>query len=97
MNEALDKAENFYVYDARAGAEPLIEIYAKTILAAPPNKQHYGQWVKMPECAELFMPVWELDELQLCREQCYPGIEADSVAYMYSLVGGGGPCRVRED
>lgn len=80
--------QNFYVYDARPGATPMDGIFAKILIAASPNKQHYSQLQKEPTFARLFMPTWDLDELQLCREHCYSGISAVSVAHMYSMVGG---------
>ena len=81
-------AYNFYVYDARQGANPMDGIYAKILIAASPNKQHYRQLRKEPTFLRLFMPPWGLDELQLCRELCYPDVPAAAVTHMYSKVGG---------
>ena len=79
---------NYYVYDARQGAKPMDGIYAKILIAASPNKQHYRQLRKEPTFRRLFMPPWGLDELQLCRELCYPDVSASAVTHMYSKVGG---------
>lgn len=80
--------DNYYVYDSRMHAVPRFTIMAKAIIAASPNKAHYKQQRKVPTFTRLFMPLWDLDELQLCREHCYPEITAESVAHMHSLVGG---------
>lgn len=79
---------NYYVYDARQGATPMVDIRARMIIAASPNEHHYRQLRKMPNFQRIYMPVWDLVELQLCRVQCYPLVTAATVEHMFARVGG---------
>lgn len=90
FRKELDSVNNFYVYDARPRATPVLVMYAKALTAASPNNDHYSQQRKQLRFRRHFMPVWGLDELQRCREHCYnePGITEESVAHMFGLVGG---------
>lgn len=89
FQDELRSPDNYYVYDSRTGAAvPRRTVRAKALIAAPLNKVHYKKQWKEPKSIRLFMPVWGLDELLLCRVHCYPHITAESVARMHSLVGG---------
>lgn len=90
FRKELDSSDNYYVYDARKNGTPEFNIFAKTLIAASPDKTHYSPHRKEPTFKRLFMRLWDLEELQLCREHCYnePGITEESVTRMYNLVGG---------
>lgn len=72
---------------AQPGTTPKVDIFAKTILATPPNEQYYRQWIQHPGCQRMFMPVWNLYEMDLCREKCYPHISEADAHHMLNSVG----------
>lgn len=68
---------NFYLFDAYAGGEAYGKLIAKEIIAASPDANCYKQAKKAPAFTRFYMPLRTLDELQLCRQHCYPTGDED--------------------
>ena len=53
------------------------ECLARTILVSPPRETVWGKWATQARISPLrHMPIWDLDELDLCRRTCFPGLAA---------------------
>ena len=65
----LYKSSNYYIFDARKGATPLL-VGAKSVVASSPNRDNYKDFEKQNP-VKYYMPIWSLTELSLLREHCF--------------------------
>lgn len=63
----------WYIVD---GQEPTLNrgIKGHTLLVTSPNRANWYQWSKTG-CNILFAPLWSYDEIEKCRELCYPEVQ----------------------
>uniref|UniRef100_K3WSD8 Uncharacterized protein n=1 Tax=Globisporangium ultimum (strain ATCC 200006 / CBS 805.95 / DAOM BR144) TaxID=431595 RepID=K3WSD8_GLOUD len=82
----------FYVYDAGSSLRPQSgDVLAKTIMLMPPTKNHcvdQNGHARPMETMHFVMPLWTLDELDVCRSCCYPRVSMLDLQELHKLWGG---------
>jgi hypothetical protein len=61
---------------------------AKTVFVSSPKRSHYSEYVKSENHRTLYMPVWEHDELELCRSLLYSNIDQNKFEERLAKLGG---------
>lgn len=81
----------FYLFNCgglRGALTPLIKgVHAVSIVASSSCEAHTKEFGKAG-ASNLFMPMWGLDELQLCRQLCLIDVTANEVAKRFGTHGG---------
>ena len=90
FKEPLRDKSAFYLFNCdQAGTlTPQIQgVHAVSIAASSPCEAHTKEFGKAG-ASKLFMPLWKLEELQLCRELCSLSVTANAVAVNFRTHGG---------
>jgi len=61
---------------------------AKTVFVSSPKRNHYSEYQKSENHRTLYMPVWEHDELELCRSSLYSNIDQNMFEERLAKLGG---------
>jgi len=85
--DVLGDKENFFLFDCVSGGMQPPMVNAKTLVTASPNEERYGDYAKS-FCSTLFMPVWSLPELELCRQHCFPTVSEEDLCFLFERWGG---------
>jgi hypothetical protein len=79
--------DTFYILDGY-NADP-VSSECLTLFISSPCSSHFEHWCYEAQITPLFFPVWSLDELQSCRDQCYHQmIDRTTVDERYEQYGG---------
>jgi hypothetical protein len=78
--------DTFYIMDGK-NADP-VHSDCLTLFFSSPRSDTFKDWHSHAKITPLYFPVWSLDELQSCREQCYSTIEPKIVDKRYWQYGG---------
>jgi hypothetical protein len=65
--EELQDPGNFYLIDPKEDSSEHFIVPAHTILASSPNSKHYKGFIKRKETFTLYMPMWNIEELEAVR------------------------------
>ncbi len=86
----LSKRDTYYICDAVAlSTGPLIEgIGAKCIIISPLIKERIERFENKHECISLSIPLWSPEELEACRQVCYPHVSPQESQSLQALWGG---------
>ncbi len=70
-------------------SRPQVEdVDAVTIVACSPCEDHTKEFIKAGSVDLFYMPMWELDELEICRQMCNLRLTAASITERFLLWGG---------
>jgi len=69
-----------FLYDA----EPPDAVFGPTVLTTSPNQSIYKDFIRMG-ATFLYMPVWSLDELRLCKRLCDMQISDDEIEARFKM------------
>ena len=61
---------------------------AFTLLVTSPRKDHWHEFDKEMDCSMFFFPVFTLDEMRACRDQCFPGVGEAGMLSRFARWGG---------
>ncbi|EFJ45432.1 hypothetical protein VOLCADRAFT_94291 [Volvox carteri f. nagariensis] len=84
FRQLLDNPATWYIVD---GAPPLFDILARTVLLTSPKRETYKE-LRKHGAALLYMPLWELDELQACRRLMYSTVDESLTTALHQHYGG---------
>ncbi|CAG8634815.1 15358_t:CDS:2 [Funneliformis caledonium] len=84
INTYLYNKDTWYIAD---GIEPK-NVNAKTILVCSPRKEHYKRFDRYTGRIRRYMPVWTLEEIEVCRSNVFKNIDKITVEKMYNMWGG---------
>lgn len=71
FDDLLQMYKTVVLYDcSNTNSQPPYMANAKVLAASSPNKLQYKEYTKS-FCTTLCMPLWSLDELELCRQSCF--------------------------
>jgi hypothetical protein len=59
----------------------------KVLVTSSPEFSKYSHYQKQV-CQTLYMPLWNFEELELCRQECFPDIQAETLVKNFHLWGG---------
>ena len=76
------------VYDGVTPGWTLSSRYRRAWLISSPRKAVWSTWAKHVNADPTYMPVFSLDELQRCRELCFPKLPATTVELLHDRWGG---------
>ncbi|KAF0716009.1 Aste57867_3077 [Aphanomyces stellatus] len=76
----------FYIIDGKDSV-PVPSLCVVLFIASPRSVQ-YQEFVKQRKAQEWFLPVWTLNELYKCREECYPHFNITTLDDRYRIFGG---------
>jgi hypothetical protein len=92
FKDLLELRKTVVLYDcSKTNSDPPHWANARVLAASSPNKEQYKHYTKT-FCKTFCMPLWNLDELELCRQNCFqsqsneplaPG-NADDILYCVS-------------
>lgn len=94
FNALLQLSQTVVLYDcSKTNSNPPHWANAKVLAVSSPNKEQYKYYTKS-FCKTFCMPLWSLDELELCRQKCFQSQslialadqEADDVLYCVSAI-----------
>ncbi|KAM6496299.1 hypothetical protein JOM56_009005 [Amanita muscaria] len=83
--KAIDK-ETFYILDGCDADAVTAECL--TLFISSPRSNTFKDWYVHAMITPKYFPVWSLEELQSCRELCYPTLDAKTVDDRYQQYGG---------
>lgn len=66
---------------------PPSQVAARVLAASSPNQARYNEFSKKC-CQELYMPLWSENELELCRQHCFPEVTKSQFLENFSWWGG---------
>jgi hypothetical protein len=87
----LSDRSTFYLFNC--GGKPgvvtpqVTGVHAVSIVASSPCKNHTKEFGKAG-ASKLFMPIWDLEELEFCRQLCSVNLSANQVASRFRMYGG---------
>ena len=61
---------------------------AFTLLVTSPRKDRWHEFYKEMDCTMLFFPVFTLDEIRACRDECFPGADDAGMLSRFARWGG---------
>jgi hypothetical protein len=71
FDDLVNRKGTVILYDcSNTNSDPPYMANAKVLAASSPNKNQYKDFTKY-FCTTLCMPLWSLDELELCRQTCF--------------------------
>jgi len=94
FNTLLQSSQTVVLYDcSKTNSDPPHWANARVLAASSPNKEQYQHYTKT-FCKTFCMPLWSLDELELCRQNCFQSQsnqalaagEADDILYYVSAI-----------
>jgi DNA polymerase III delta prime subunit len=59
----------------------------KVLVTSSPEFSKYNHYQRQV-CQTLYMPLWNFEELELCRQECFPDIQAETLVKNFHLWGG---------
>ncbi|KAJ3085699.1 hypothetical protein HK100_008955 [Physocladia obscura] len=80
------EAETFYIIDGRDS--PPLPSSCVVLFIALPRSDTYKEFVKQKMASEWFFPVWTLQELKICRLNCYSNLKINMLEERYRICGG---------
>ncbi|KAF0727977.1 hypothetical protein Ae201684P_009436 [Aphanomyces euteiches] len=75
-----------YIIDGKDSV-PVPSLCVVLFIASPRSVQ-YQEFVKQKKAQEWFLPVWTLNELYECRQECYPHFNITTLDDRYRIFGG---------
>jgi hypothetical protein len=85
VNDYLMKKSAWYLVDT---GKDFKATKAKTVFVSSPKRSHYSEYQKSENHLTLYMPVWERDELELCRSSLYPKLTQKMMEERLTILGG---------
>ncbi|CAM9615718.1 unnamed protein product [Pylaiella littoralis] len=82
----LHDENTWYLSDPEEKPEELLRL--ATVVMVSPTYERTKEFLKLRDSEQVFMPVWELDELFECREAVFPHVPRADVAEYFRVVGG---------
>jgi len=67
--------------------DPLL-VLAITVMVSSPKKTNYKEFSKYPNVFQLYMPLWDYDEICILRKHCFPGIQEEIVTEYFKFFTG---------
>ena len=61
---------------------------AFTLLVTSPRKDRWHEFNKATDCTMFFFPVFTLDEIRACRDECFPGVDDAGMMSRFARWGG---------
>jgi hypothetical protein len=61
---------------------------AFTLLVTSPRKDRWHEFYKEMDCTMYFFPVFTLDEIRACRDECFPGVDDAGMLSRFARWGG---------
>jgi hypothetical protein len=61
---------------------------AFTMLVTSPRKDRWHEFNKETDCTMFFFPVFTLDEIRACRDECFPGVDDAGMMSRFARWGG---------
>jgi hypothetical protein len=58
------------------------------VYISSPRSDNYKTFVTQTQANEWYFPVWDLHELQLCRNECYSTLDIQLISDIYRIYGG---------
>jgi hypothetical protein len=85
----LEDPTTYYLFDGRASVKdgPL-SVKAFTVVTSSPNRDHFTKDYINRNPHRLYMPIWTLEELEICRQHLFPSVAKESMLRVYSYFGG---------
>ncbi|KAG2435155.1 hypothetical protein HXX76_007239 [Chlamydomonas incerta] len=84
FEQLLYNPATWYIVD---GAPPRFDILARTVLLTSPKRETFKE-LRKQGAALLYMPLWELDELQACRRLMYSTVDESLTTALHQHYGG---------
>ncbi|EPZ34305.1 hypothetical protein O9G_006123, partial [Rozella allomycis CSF55] len=82
----VQKADTLYIIDG--GKESPINSPCVTFFIGSPGSDDYKRYIMQNMATEWYFPVWTLEELKACRENCYQGLPEEFLKERYLMFGG---------
>ncbi|EPZ34717.1 hypothetical protein O9G_004024 [Rozella allomycis CSF55] len=86
MDTVLQKADTLYIIDGNEGSP--ISSRCITVFISSPGSNDYKRFIMQNMATEWYFPVWTLDELKACRDNCYQGLPEEFLKERYLMFGG---------
>jgi len=77
FSDVLSRRETILLYDCYGSQAAPADLPCKALVTSSPNAARYHDYRKHA-CNVLTMPVWQEDELELCRTACFPEQDVES-------------------
>ena len=92
----VDSLRDFYVRQLLAKPETVLicdsvvppVCKAFTLLVTSPRKDRWHEFNKEMDCTMFFFPVFTLDEMRACRDECFPGVDDAGMMSRFAHWGG---------
>jgi hypothetical protein len=78
--------DTFYVIDGQ-NSEQLVPSCIVLFISSP-SSEYYKEYIKQRKAVEWYFPVWTFDELEKCRNYCYPNLPIDTLKKKHLIYGG---------